>query len=470
MILRLILAIVVARLAMFFSRLTGRGRGSSLPGMLALRIYPGILAHYRHQPRRGVVMVTGTNGKTTTNNMLARILEQAGYRLVANREGANLVTGVTTAFIRSGSLAGRVSCDYAVLEVDEAVFPVVAEWIKPDLVVVTNFFRDQLDRYGELDTTVQKVLQAIKKLPAGELVLNGDDPLVARLARESGFPARFFGVRPAPELSAGASYSREAKFCPFCGTALQYEIYLYSQLGDYSCPNCGFARPNPAVEAVAVHEDETGIGAVVHAPGGPLEIRLPVRGLHNLYNALAALAVAQCLGVKPETAATGLGGYVPATGRMEVFRYRDRRVMLTLVKNPTGFNRALAALIGDPGAGPQEVLIAINDNDADGRDISWLWDVDFEILARYPEKFSRFVCSGQRAEDMALRLKYAGLPVAMVEVEKDYLRAVDTVLNGSGAAVGILATYTALWPVEKILSRRAERVKDHVSYRVSPLS
>ena len=471
MYLRLMLAILVARLAMFLSRITGRGRGSTLPGKLALRICPGLLSRFRGQARKGVVMVTGTNGKTTTNNMLAGILEQAGFRVVVNREGANLMTGVATAFIRAGNFTGRINCDYAVLEVDEAVFPLVSTWIKPDTVVVTNFFRDQLDRYGELDTTVQKVMAALPKLPGGvKLILNGDDPLVARLAGETGFPALFYGIRPAPQLSAGPSYSREAKFCPLCGTALSYGIYIYSQLGDYSCPGCGFARPKPDLEASSVFEDQTGLKAAVKGPGGYWEVNLPVRGIHNLYNALAAFTTSLSLGVAPQTAAASLEKYLPATGRMESFRYKDKPVVLTLVKNPTGFNQALSALLRDPGSSRQEVLIAINDNDADGRDISWLWDVDFEVLAQHPEKFSRFVCSGQRAEDMALRLKYAGVPVWMVAVEKEYRRAVDAVLKGKGGAVGILATYTALWPVEKILSRRAERLKHHDSYRVSPVS
>ncbi len=469
--LRLILAIIVARLAMMASRLTGRGRGSSLPGKLALRICPDLLACYRGQPRRGIVMVTGTNGKTTTSNMLADILKHAGFKVVSNREGSNLLTGIATAFIRAGNLFGRVHYDYAVLEVDEAVFPLATAWIKPDLVVVTNFFQDQLDRYGELDTTIKKVLEAIKKLPGDvDLVLNVDDPLVARLAGESGYPAWFYGIQPARELSPGRVYSRETKLCPFCATTLQYRVFFYSQLGDYSCPGCGFARKRPHVEALAVMEDETGIEAVIECPEGSYKLRLPVRGLHNLYNALAGFTASYCLGVSPETAISSLGGYVPVTGRTEYFRYKEKRVVLTLVKNPTGFNRALSALMAGVGRGKVDVLIAINDNDADGRDISWLWDVDFEMLAEYPEKFSHFVCSGQRAEDMALRLKYAGLPVWMIEIKKEYLPAVETVLDGKGVSASILATYTALWPVEKILSRRAERVKEIAHYRVSPLS
>ncbi len=469
--LRLILAVVVARLAMTASRLTGRGRGSSLPGRLALRICPDILKYYRHQPRKGVIMVTGTNGKTTTNNMLAGILAQAGHKVTANLEGANLMTGVVTAFVRSGSVTGRIDSDYAVLEVDEAVFPLVSGWIKPDLVVVTNFFRDQLDRYGELDTTVKKVLEALKKFSGNQtLILNGDDPLVARLAVESGLPSLFYGIFPERELSSGASYSREAKFCPLCGAGLHYTVYIYSQLGDYSCPGCGFARPCPDLEASAVSEDKTGVRAMVGYGGVGREVKIPVRGLHNLYNAMAALCASLSLQVDPQTALAALGKYLPATGRMETFRYHNRRVLLNLVKNPAGFNRALDALLGHHGAGKQEVLIAINDNDADGRDISWLWDVDFEMLAPQPEKFSRFVCSGQRAEDMALRLKYAGLPVWMVDIEKEYRGAVEQVLKGKGESVSILATYTALWPVEKILSRQAERVKGQDDYSLSPVS
>ena len=469
--LRLILAVIVARLAMTASRLTGRGRGSSLPGRLALRICPDILKYYRHQPRKGVLMVIGTNGKTTTSNMLTGILRRSGNKVVANWEGANLMTGIVTAFVRAGNVAGRIDSDYAVLEVDEAVFPLLAGWIKPDLVLITNFFRDQLDRYGELDTTITKVLAALKKFAGQEtLVLNGDDPLVARLAVESGLPALFYGVLPAPELSGGASSSREAKFCPLCGTTLQYTVYIYSQLGDYLCPGCGFARPCPDLEASAVLEEQSGVRAMVRYGGGRRELAVPVRGLHNLYNALAALCASLALQVEPPTAFAALGEYLPATGRMEIFHYHNRPVLLNLVKNPAGFNRALAVLLGNQGDARQEVLLAINDNDADGRDISWLWDVDFEMLALRPEKFSRFICSGQRAEDMALRLKYAGLPVWMVDIEKDCRRAVEQVLHGEGENVSILTTYTALWPVEKILSRQAKRVNSRDDYRLPSVS
>jgi len=470
--LRLIIAMVAAKLAMYLSKLSGRGRGSSLPGMVALRICPDLLKYYQGQPRKGVIMTTGTNGKTTTSNMMADILEHDGYRVVTNREGANLITGVATAFIKTGTLTARLNCDYAVLEVDEAAFPVVTRWIKPSRVMVTNFFRDQLDRYGELDTTVGKVLDALNKLPGEvKLILNADDPLVARLARETGKVTIYYGVRPDATFSSTAAFSREAKFCPFCGCALVYNIYIYGQLGDFKCPQCGFTRMRPDIEAVDVISDEVGTKATIYdnsSSGRSVwSLYIPVQGIYNIYNGLAAFTTALSLGILPEKAVLCLTTYTPATGRMESFRYGNKQVTLTLVKNPTGFNQALTALLAQKGR--QDIMIAINDNDADGRDISWLWDVDFEVLAQYPEQFNRFICSGQRAEEMALRLKYAGVPTILLATEKDYRRAINAALQGEGVAVGMMATYTALWPVEKILGQKAERVSYHAN-RMSSVS
>ncbi|SFG50743.1 UDP-N-acetylmuramyl tripeptide synthase [Desulfotomaculum arcticum] len=459
MIFRFLTAIWLAKIAMFMSKITGKGRGSSLPGMLALRVYPDILQHYKSQTGRGAIMITGTNGKTTTSNMLAGALEHAGHKIVNNREGANLLTGVVTSFIKFSSVTGRVNCDYAVLEVDEAAFPVVTKWIQPRIVIITNFFRDQLDRYGELDTTISKVVEALKKLSAGtQLVLNSDDPLVARIAAETGYKTTYYGIRPTAEISGRVSYSREAKFCPFCGEALVYAIYIYSQLGDYKCLKCGFARPVPDIEATAVQHYQAGtVGAAVRSGSSKWRLELPVQGLYNLYNGLAAFTASTMLGLKPDIIIASLNQYSPATGRMETFKYKDKKAVLALVKNPTGFNQALAGLL--EGDEEQDLLIAINDNDADGRDISWLWDVDFEILMEQQERFRRFICTGQRAEDMAVRLKYAGASVARISIEKDYNQAIQTALSGECPVISMLATYTAVWPVEKILSGMSERVK-----------
>lgn len=456
---RLVFAILAARAAMFLSRILGRGRGSSLPGVVALKIFPAVLGQFAAQARRGVIMVTGTNGKTTTNNMIARVVEGAGFKILTNHEGANLITGVTAAFIRASSPWGRVDCDYALLEVDEASFPKVTRWIKPDMVVVTNFFRDQLDRYGELDRTVSLVRDTLKQFSGTHLVLNADDPLVAQLGQCTGLSASFYGVDEHPQTTPTGSGAREAKFCPVCGAELKYDFYHYSQLGRFNCPDCGFVRPMADVEAIDPLEGGMAIKCKVRHSQGEGPLTVPVHGLYNLYNALAAFSVGMKLGLSAEKVARALQQYIPATGRMERFNHNGKTVLLNLVKNPTGFNEGLAALLSI-GKGC-DVLIAINDNDADGRDISWLWDVDFEVLGQNWQHFNTFVCSGQRAEEMGVRLKYAGVPLEMIKVENEFEVAVQRALESGGNLAFFLATYTALWPVEKILSRRARREYTH---------
>lgn len=457
--LMMLIALWTAKVAWWLTRMLGRGKGSSLPGMIALKVYPDILKWFAGQPRKGTTMVTGTNGKTTTSNMLAQILSSNGYSVLANREGANLITGVATAFIRASNLWGKINCDFAVLEVDEAAFPVVSSRVHPHTVVVTNFFRDQLDRYGELDTTVRTVGEALGELTGVKLVLNADDPLVAQLKHRSGLKALYYGLDPAKEkiIDVGAD-AREANFCPFCGTSLHYFAYNYSQLGDFTCPGCGFKRPVPDVKASQVTGNGDLFRGIVSYRGDIFELSIPARGIYNYYNALAALSAALVLGIKPGIAAGVLLNYLPATGRMDRFDYDGKPLLLNLVKNPTGFNQALAALVNQDKR--QDVLIAINDNAADGRDISWLWDVDFEVLEETQDKFASFICTGQRAEEMAVRLKYAGVSLEKIFVCGNMEEAVTKVISGNAEMGFLLATYTALWPVEAILSKKAKRVED----------
>ncbi|MFZ5633467.1 MAG: MurT ligase domain-containing protein [Bacillota bacterium] len=462
--LRLFLTLAVARVLTFFIRLLGKGRGSSLPGRIALKIYPDLIREGVSRIRLGAIMVTGTNGKTTTNNMIARILEGSGYRVLINREGANLLTGVASAFAREMDLLGRLYFDYACLEVDEAAFPLVAAQVNPRYVVVTNFFRDQLDRYGELDKTVSLVRDALKGMEGTKLILNADDPLVAQLGRSTGLQSVFYGVGEHKGVLHRGSAAREAKFCPFCGRELDYRYYQYSQLGSYRCAGCGFSRPEPDVEGTSLRAEGTYTFCQVRfRQGSAIPLNVPVFGIYNLYNALAAYSTALLLGIDPQKTAALLLGYRPATGRMERFRYRDKPVFLNLVKNPTGFNEGLGAL-ASLADGQVDVLIAINDNDADGKDISWLWDVDFEMLEERQDKISMFVCSGQRAEEMALRLKYAGISESRLVVVNDFKGAVKRVLEGKALISYMLATYTALWPVERILSGYAERVQAQTEY------
>jgi UDP-N-acetylmuramyl tripeptide synthase len=450
-------AIAIAKMAMSLSRLTGKGKGSSLPGLLALKMCPHILDVLAGQARRGVIVVTGTNGKTTTNNMIARILSEMGYKIVANLEGANLISGVATAFIKNTSFFGKISCDYACLEVDEAFFPSVCAYTRPDIVVVTNFFRDQLDRYWELDNTIKYIRKAIEKIPDVKLVLNADDPLVAQLQNSvKEKKALFFGLgedvkRPGKEEQE----IKEAKFCPSCNTPLNYEYYQYSQLGKYRCPQCLFGRPPADIEGRHVQLSEK-ITCMVRFPGGLSPLTLPVTGLYNVYNALAAFTTGLAIKIKPKDIIRILQDFVPATGRMQSYHYLGKTIMLNLVKNPAGFNESLRVLLEVENQ--FDGLIAINDNYADGRDISWLWDVDFEVLKNHPQ-INFIICSGTRAEEMGLRLKYAGFSPAKIIIEPDLNSAVDRVLCGPGRRACLLATYTALWPIEKKLSEICEAGK-----------
>jgi len=460
---RLTAAILAGKAAYCVSRLGG-GKGSSLPGVVALRIYPGILRVLAGQVENGAIVVTGTNGKTTTNNMLARVLESYGNRLVVNREGANLMNGVTAAFLKESSLRGCLNRHWALLEADEAAFPYIAEIVKPRVVIVTNFFRDQLDRYGELDKTVSLIRTTLTKLSSAKLVLNADDPLVAQLA-DTGLPRVFYGVGVPTGGKEAGGVTREARFCPYCGENLSYRYYHYSQLGAYRCAGCGFVRPRPDVEALGVEVVDGVTRCKLRVGKKVVSVTLPTQGFYNVYNALAVFGAGVQLGIAPGATAGSLTRYVPATGRLQEFIYKGRPVYLNLVKNPAGFNESLNLLCSTRE--PKDILIALNDNSADGRDVSWIWDVDFERLQERRE-ILRFVCAGRRAAEMALRLKYAGVPVQRIAVSPGFAAGVRQVLEGNGSVVYLLATYTALWPVEKILRRYAK--ESNVADRLPSLS
>ncbi|HHU86678.1 MAG TPA: DUF1727 domain-containing protein [Peptococcaceae bacterium] len=446
--LRLSLAILAGKLTAMVSRTYGH-KGSSLPGMVARRIYPGALRDLAAQVSRGILVVSGTNGKTTTTNMIAGILSEAGYKVTSNLEGANLITGVTTSLIKDAGIGGKITCDYAVLEVDEASVPRVLKEVKPGLLILTNFFRDQLDRYWELDKITGIIREALGQQKQMNLILNADDPLVAQYQKITNFPALFYGMGPNEQSARTSSQTREGKFCPFCGNALTYEYFHYSQLGRYHCPGCDFNRPDPQVEAFDPQIEGGRASCRLVFNGQEVELAVQVQGLYNLYNAMAAFATGLQLGLDVQGVLDSLSRYQPVTGRMEVFNYKGKPAYLNLVKNPTGFNEGLASLRADRGS--KDVFIAINDNDADGRDVSWLWDVDFEMLGEDHRSYNRFICCGLRGEEMAVRLKYAGVPADKVTTDENVTQAIKDTLNGSAGAAYLFSTYTALWPVQKII-------------------
>lgn len=455
--LRLTSAIFAGRSAAKLSRTCGYD-GSSLPGMLARVFYPPALKELAAQVRRDIIVVSGTNGKTTTANMIAGVLLEAGFKVISNREGANMISGITTSFIMSSVISGKIDCDYAVIEADEASIPDVLNNLSPRVVVLTNFFRDQLDRYWEMEKVIGVIRDSLRGQNQATLVLNADDPLVAQFQDTTGLHSHFFGLAGNENTSKVNTQTREAKFCPFCGSALVYDYFHYGQLGAYSCPDCGFKRPSPQVEAIPLGMNGglsrfrlTCQGGTV--PRGIMEIQ--TQGLHNLYNALAAFTASMLVGIEVRTILRSLKKYRPAIGRAEKFKYGNKQAYLNLVKNPAGFNQGLRTLC--EARGTKDVFIALNDNFADSRDISWIWDVDFEMLGADHKHLKHFLCSGLRGEDMALRLKYAGVPAEKIAVNKDMRRAIKAALGGKAGATYIFATYTALRPVHKIVKSLVEK-------------
>lgn len=429
-------------------RLFGK-KGTTLPGGVALKIYPQIIRELTKEYQEGIVIVTGTNGKTTTANLLANILRTSGRNFAFNQAGANLVTGITGALLHHTSWWGRANVHLALLEVDEATVPKLCEQVKPDIAIITNFFRDQLDRYGELDTTVKLVKNALP--PECRLILNADDPLVAQFGIGSRHTL-YFGVDMTPESKTQSSETREARFCPQCGAPLDYRLFHYGQLGLYRCPECDFERPQVQVLAEEVHPEELCLRFRV----GVTEYSLGLQGYYNLYNALAAITAGKRLGIREQEIERGIRQFIPQAGRMERFNLPGGKVTLTLVKNPTGFNQVLKTVIST-GAKQVRLLIIINDLAADGRDISWLWDVQFEILGEHANRVQEIICAGLRAEDMALRLKYAGLPVEKLKIEHDLENAVEKLhsTDTGEEATFVFPTYTALFPVREILKKKA---------------
>jgi UDP-N-acetylmuramyl tripeptide synthase len=453
---RLSAAILVARAARLASRTLRTGGGSTVPGVVARRVDPEVLTKLSRRLRLGSTAITGTNGKTTTSRMISKILRTAGISAVNNSTGANLVTGVTAALISDCDLAGRPTAEMGLFEVDEASVPRVAAEVELKILGVLNLFRDQLDRYGELAYTGKVIASAFGDLPEeGAVVLNADDPLVASLGRSTSNPV-YYGVEE-PDLDTGRlQHIADSKDCPLCGTALVYDTVYMGHVGVYDCPNCPFGRPELRYRASRVRFDGArGTEFLLSTPAGEAGVRVNLPGLYNVYNALAAAAVAGEVGVGHEEISRGIEEFGGAFGRVERVRAGDKEAFLLLIKNPVGFNEILRTFV--TGGDARYVLIAINDNHADGRDVSWLWDVDFEMLADARAQgrtngMEPFMVSGIRAEDMAVRLKYADLPVGSVIPDRE--AAIKAALDATppDGTLYVLPTYTAMLEIRKTLS------------------
>lgn len=450
---RLFLALFIAKSAGFLLRLTGSG-GTSLPGKLALAVYPGLLTVLSEKYR--IVMVTGTNGKTTTSRMMEQVLKENRIVYVANKSGANLLSGLATTLIFDVRMNGRPRSQTALLEVDEAAFRQASRYIRPAILVVTNFFRDQLDRYGELYSTLNAVREGISRLPGTTLVLNADDSLCASLGRDVPNPVIYYGMEetdlPAETSQSG---SHDASYCMYCKAKYGYRFRSYGHLGHFECPECGYSRPEALIQARKILSLTGEFSKVVFdTPTGAFSAQINLPGLYNIYNALAAVSFAEALGFSHEKTILALSRFESGFGRMESISLGEKSIQVILIKNPTGFNQVLSFLLTVDT--PSVISLVINDQLADGTDISWLWDVNFEALSEIQDRISRFFVSGIRAEDMAVRLKYAGVFTDRILLEKDYSKLLDKALEAlePGQTLYILPTYTAMLSVRKILKKR----------------
>jgi UDP-N-acetylmuramyl tripeptide synthase len=422
------------------SRVSGRGGGTSLPGMVARAVDPGILRTLVGARGIPVVAITGSNGKTTTARFTAAILRGAGFPVSHNSSGANLVQGVTSIAVGAADLRGRLPRGVLVAEVDEGALPVVAPEVGPAAVLVTDLFRDQLDRYGELYAVADAIDSVARALPPeAALVINGDDPMVARLAADRTGRRITFGFdlgRSTDRITRAADTIR----CPRCRADLAYDHVYLSHMGDYRCLQCGFERP-PLDVAVTELEIE-GLARTrftVRVPGGELQLSIPQAGVHIAYDAAGAVAIAVGLGIDLAGAAAALATVGPAFGRLEQIDASGRRIVLGFAKNPTSFNTTLRALAAE--GLPRQLLVAGSNTLVDGEDFAWLWDVDFEGAAAGVE---RVVVSGTRADELANRLKYAGVDPARIRIIEERRAALDAALEPipPGGTLTILAGYT----------------------------
>jgi UDP-N-acetylmuramyl tripeptide synthase len=444
-------ALWAGKLTAGLSRGLRRGGGTTLPGDVARWVDPKILTRLSRSLTGGTVVITGTNGKTTTAALLRHILEAQGRATVANQAGANLIFGVTAAVVNRTSWAGELPARVGLFEIDEASLPRLVQDVAPGTIVVTNLFRDQLDRYGELETTAAHIRRALTQGPEGmTAVLNADDPMVAALGDD--LPRVIYAGLDDPSLlQSQLSHGADAKFCPRCGSPFVFEGVYFGHVGRYRCPRGDFTRPSPDVRATSVVIDGMeGMRLRVTDKVEEVDVTVPLSGLYNAYNVVLALAAARALKVPLAKSAAALHDFAPAFGRMERTVIDGRPAVLLLAKNPTGFNEVLRTAIQFGKA--TSFLVALNDRIADGQDVSWIWDVDFEQLKGVAR---HIVVSGDRALDLRVRLKYAELPDGQIEVVTDWREALKRAAQATPASetLFILPTYTAMLELRAVLTR-----------------
>jgi len=451
--------LAVARGVGALSRLHGGG-ATSMPGKVLMRLQPDAIAALGARLAKGSALISATNGKTTTAAMAAGILGEGELAVVHNRAGANMAGGIAATLLAAAGPRGRMAGDFGLFEVDELWLAAVARQLRPGAIVLGNLFRDQLDRYGELDTIADSWAELATELPT-QLILNADDPMIADLG--DGREALFFGVEDDSLARTGMAHAADAKHCRRCGAPYVFDAVYLGHLGRYHCPSCGHGRPTPHVIATDVRlEGVRAASFTLSTPKAQARVTLALPGLYNVYNALAAAALGYTREIPLERIVAGLNATTPAFGRAETVRLKlpgaatpgERELRILLVKNPAGANEVLRTLALEPGE--HDLLGVLNDQIADGRDVSWIWDADFELLA---DRVRSVTCSGNRAADLAVRLKYAGIDTARINVQSDLRTALDqAAADGAqaGSTLYALPTYTAMLALRELLVARGE--------------
>lgn len=417
--LRRMIAVWAAKLTEKISVHIFHKQGVTWAGKIALKICPTILTELAAQVKNDIFMVCGTNGKTTTNNTLCAALEAEGYRVVCNHTGSNMLNGVVAAFVLKAGWNGKLNADYACLEVDEASTRRVIPHFNPDYMITTNLFRDQLDRYGEIDAIANLFIQVMQAAPDMKVIVNGDDALTSYIALESGNKVIPYGINEKVLEGKESKEMHEGRFCRRCGAPLEYKFHHYSQLGNYACTACDFKRPE-----VQFNASDIEVGDQLKFKVADKQIVANYKGFYNVYNILAVYAALKSCGAKMKHFDEVLLSYNPGNGRMESFEIDGTKILLNLAKNPAGFNQNIAAVLQDKTE--KDLILQVNDKEQDGIDVSWLWDIDFDDLK--DANIKSITVSGMRRYDLALRLKYVDIPCV---VEDDIEKAIkDRVENG----------------------------------------
>lgn len=441
-------AISASKLSTWILRKLGRG-GTNLPGRIAKRIDPNVLRAFSRDLI--LIVVTGTNGKTTTTRMIEQILKDANIRYFTNKSGANLLTGIIATFAKHCKISGKTDYSHALIECDEAAFRQLSHFLEVDFLVVNNIFRDQLDRYGEITHTLNAIKLGLKQQSNTTLCLNADDSLVASLAQNYEGDILYYGVN-CPIYKKATKELSDAKYCPNCHSAYKYKYHTIAHLGSYYCPSCKLARKQPDFALTKIQSSNLdGSHFTLHATGQDFPVQLNLAGAYNIYNALAALTLSHALGLALNESIDSLAHFEVGFGRTETIQLADNKLHLFLVKNPTGFNQTINLLLNLKQK--STLVFLLNDRIADGTDISWIWDVDFESLQQTASQYEHIYLGGIRAYDMALRLKLAGFDPQKLIVVPSLKELITNLANYKGTTF-VAPTYTAMFAFRRALKEK----------------